>query len=315
MSSSEHVLVPRRSPIRALRVIARCRPRGVSFISIVVAALLVTAGAALAAPLYGSDGSAPTPTSQSNGGVWEEPACSSPSYYYDTYTGEVGTTDPSPHTNTYDAPSSSSTDLLQDIEDAYGDYEVGHGVGAGSYFFVTGPQYAPSGVSASQWGIDQANYATTDYNKADEATDGEFSNLVIFGDFEGFSGEPNGWYLNATGTHLADNQDVVSNFINTLENDGTNVGVYSSGGPTSDWLTITNNMTLSVIEWTSAVPCPATIFSDSNGNSAKFFRGQYASSETAFSWQWSEASSGIIGDYDQFSVANYNELFGTDYGA
>ena len=121
--------------------------------------------------------------------------------------------------------------------------------------------------------------ATTDYNKADEATDGEFSNLVNFGDFEGFSGEPNGWYLNATGTHLADNQDVVSNFINTLENDGTNVGVYSSGGPTSDWLTITNNMTLSVIEWTSeddqtaAVPCPTTIFSDSNGKQRKVLQG------------------------------------------
>jgi len=298
--------------------------RASSFAVTVFAFIVVLSSAAWATGIEGSDGSAPIVTVQNSGGVYEEPVCTD--HNYDTYTAEVGTSENPAGHNYYDAPQNSgNTDNAIDVEDTFGDLVMGHGIGAGAYFFLTGPKDAPTGVSATQYGIDQANWATQDYNNADEYMDGDYSNFFIGGDVEGTYGSQydNGWWIAAgdkppTGADLTANQDLINAFIDTLESDDTNVMIYSSGGSSSEWREITSNMNVSVAEWTATYentdlapsPCPNADFATTEA-SAQFFGGQYASSTTALQWQWTEDGGG--GDWDQYSVSHYNDLFGTSY--
>jgi len=154
--------------------------------------------------------------------------------------------------------------------------------GAGEYYFLSGAQNAPSGVSAQQWGVDQAVYATNDFNAAQGATGGKLAFGVIMADIEiqPGNGAYFGWYYPAPANSLAlaANELVWAGFYQELQAAGTNVGVYSS--PTI-WSEIQGGSSVAQVEWTSegdygpSTPCPTTALSGGpGGTNAQFFGGQ-----------------------------------------
>lgn len=303
------------------RVLSRMRkPARIARGSVLTSAVIVSL-AAISTPAfattgaYGSDGSAPIAVGSN--GAYVEPTCS-PTTNYDTYTGEVGAATSNGMTK-YNAPSTgSSTDQLDNIDRAHNMHSNGHGVGAGSYFFLGGPKWASGGESNSSnayiWGEDQAIIATDDYNAADTAAAGDFSNLVVMGDAEiQNSSQTNGW----DSSHVSYDQQVILGFVNWLQAHSTNVGIYA--GP-SFWMTYLGSMSLSTVEWTAegdygpVTPCPTAIFSGGPGGSgyaAQFFGGDTPSSNNALNWQWTGAGNGGAGDYDQYNFTHYNAVFGT----
>jgi len=293
----EHIVIGYRRTIGAISSVA-------AFI-LVLSALPVSAAGATSA--YGSDGSAPIAIGSA--GAYVEPTCS-PTTNYDTYTAEVGAAIGGGHT-IYIAPSTgSSTDQLYNIDRAHNMYANGHGVGAGAYFFLGGPKWASGGettnINAYIWGEDQAIITIDDYNAANAAAAGDFSNLFIMADTEVSTSNNYGWDLSNETMNL----EVILGYIFYLQNAGVNVGVYASP---SFWANYMGSTSLAQAEWTSendygpVTPCPTgTLSGGPGGTSASYFGGVTPSSNNALGWQWSIAG----GDYDQYDLSHYGALFG-----
>ena len=266
--------------------------------------------------IVGTDGSAPGPIVNGFGAF--EPGCS-PTQTYDLYIGEVGSS--AFGGNNYIPPSTNSTDNVDFINAASAELNAGHGAGAGEYYFLSGAQNAPSGVSAQQWGVDQAVYATNDFNAAQEATGGELAFGVIMADIEiqPGNGAYFGWYYPAPANSLAlaANELVWAGFYQELQAAGTNVGVYSS--PTI-WSEIQGGSNVAQVEWTSegdygpSTPCPTTALSGGpGGTNAQFFGGQSSGTNEGLVWQWAEGPSvSSPGDFDNLDVTRCNSVFGTN---
>jgi hypothetical protein len=257
---------------------------------------------------FGADSGGPPPNGGS--GNYTEPYCSG-THYYDVYLGQVGS-GVSGGKNEYEPPGTSSTspyDIKSDIDASYSEFQNGHGVGAAAYFFLTGPGDEGS-YTPAQWGYEQAVYATNDYNSA-FGVDSGYSYGVILADVETAEGT-NGWTFSQ-----ANNQAVWNNFYETLQNSGTNVGVYSSYGA---WKDIMGALTVGQLEWTyendygPVTPCPTGTFSGGPGGSAyngRFFGAVDVTSDLAQMWQWAQSSGdGGVGDFDQQDLTHYNAVFG-----
>jgi hypothetical protein len=269
--------------------------------------------------IVGSDGSAPAPAVGAYGAY--EPACS-PTQPYDLYVGEVGSS--ASGGNTYIAPAANSTDNIHYIDDANASYNAGHGVGAGGYFFLSGPQHAPSGVSAYQWGVDEADYATEDFNAAQAATAGSLAFKFLMADIEiqPGNGAYFGWFYPAPANSLAlaANELVWTGFYQALQGAGTNVGVYSSP---AIWSEVQGDSNVSQVEWTSELDygpptlCPTIALSGGpGGTSAQFFGGQSSSTNQGLMWQWAEGPSGVSpGDFDNLDLTHYDTLLGINLAA
>jgi hypothetical protein len=254
--------------------------------------------------ITGADGSAPGPAA---GGT--EPLCGG---YYDLYTAETGASIGVNGAHNYQPPDG-GTDNQAFTTQAFNNFNSGHGVGAGSYYFLSGPAWAPSGMSAYNWGYYQAAYAVSDYNQALIANGHSFSFLYIWGDIEISPGTTDyGWNPSPNPVQLTANQQVWQGFYQTLQSVGVNVGIYASPG---DWSNLMNE-NVAQVEWTSqadygpATPCPSATFSGGPGGyAAQFFGGQTASSITALEWQWAQGTNSP-GDFDQFDLTHYNTSFG-----
>lgn len=302
-----------------MRIFRRPRTLGRRCRLALVLAPCVLVLAACDISIVGSDGSAPAPTVNGFGAF--EPGCS-PTQTYDLYVGEVGSS--AYGGNTYIPPSTNSTDNINFINDASAEYNAGHGVGAGEYYFLSGGQNAPSGVSAYQWGVDQAMYATNDFNAAQVATGGSLAFRFIMADIEiqPGNGAYFGWFYPAPANSLAlaANELVWAGFYQALQGAGTNVGVYSS--PTI-WSEIQGGSSVAQAEWTSegdygpSTPCPTTALSGGpGGTSAQFFGGQSSGTKQSLMWQWAEGPNGLSpGDFDNLDLTHYNTLFGINRGA
>ena len=266
--------------------------------------------------VVGGDGRAPSPAVNAYGAC--EPGCS-PTQTYDLYVGEVGTS--AYGGGTYIPPTSNSTDNIDFVNDSSAEYNAGHGVGAGGYYFLSGPQNAPAGTSAQQWGIDQAVYATFSFDEAQAATGGKYTFLFIMADIEiqPGNGAYFGWNYPAptSSAALVANEAVWTGFYQQLQSNGVNVGVYSS--PTI-WSEIQGNSGVAQVEWTSegdagpATPCPtAPLVGGPSGISAQFWGGQSGTTNEGLMWQWAE-SSVSPGDFDNLDLTHYNSLFGINRG-
>lgn len=268
---------------------------------------------------YGSDTGAPQPTSYE--GYYLEPGCTDLSdVLYDKYLGEDGYAAAGGAFG-YHGPGSVTQgfNVEENITDTYTMYEDGHGMGAGTYFFLNGPTSdgATTETEAIDYGWNQGAYATADYNEALAASGYEYTDAFLWGDVEGGPGQPvvNGW-----STSVTLNQDVVAGFISYLQDSGTNVGIYSAP---SEWQNVLGSVELDQVSWTyeyddgndgnpagSQNPCPTQMFVGGPGNvGAQFFGGQGPNSDNALGWQWVQ-SPYADGDWDQFDLTHYNSLFG-----
>lgn len=262
---------------------------------------------------YGSDTGAPQPTP--SGSLYLEPSCTDlPDAGYDMYLGEDGYAAPG-DTFGYHGPGSVSQgfNVLENVTDAHTMYENGHGMGAGTYFFLNGPtsDNATTAAEAVSYGEWQGYYATVFYNDAQAAAGGDYSDLFLWGDVEGGQGQPavNGWSAN-----VSLNQDVVAGFVSYLEDNHTNVGIYSAP---SEWQSVLGSVQLDQVSWTyeydaggNENPCPTYTFVGGPGNvGAQFFGGQGPDSVNALGWQWAQTPY-APGDWDQFDLSHYNSLFG-----
>jgi hypothetical protein len=157
---------------------------------------------------------------------------------------------------------------------------------------MAGPSFAPSGLSAYNWGVRQGHWAIDDWQNWYGGGTHRMPLRILWADVE----VGQGW--GGTG---AQNRDVFNGFYDTVvaAKDGLEPGAYSTN---VQWNEImgNNNSLLNTWEWTaqtsvanSPSPCP-TSFSGS-GISAVFFGGQTASSPHAAIWQWSLGNA----DYDQ----------------
>jgi hypothetical protein len=268
--------------------------------------------------VYGADGSAPGPAT---GDL--EPYCSGVANHYDIYTAEVGVSYGSGGSHSYVAPGLSSTDNSAFTQAAYQNYTVNHGVGPGAYYFLSGPLWAPSSTSAYQWGVDQAVYATGDFNLANAADEDHHYKLVflfVMGDIEVDNGDHYYYGWNApspTSAERTANQQVFEGFVNFLENSETNVGAYSTPSVFDELMG--SSFTDPTVEWTAAgdegpsTPCPPNspvdFSSGPGGISAQFWGGVSTSTDDALEWQWAESNLSQ-GDFDQLDLDNYNNLFG-----
>lgn len=296
------------------------RIKGRAIIVISSSALLVSS---IAVPAFassfadGSDGSSPIAVGSS--GAYVEPTCS-PTTNYDSYSGEVGAVTVPGHTR-YIAPSTggagSSTNLLLNIDRAHNMYAAGHGVGAGTYFFLGGPDYSSYGASTTAaeayiWGEDQAILTNSDYHSAQTAASGDYTNLFFVGDAEISSlSQQWGWVLGNSSL----NQQVINGFISWFQTRSANVEIYSSP---SFWNSYMGGVSLSTAEWTSQgdygpiTPCPTGGFTGGPGGTvAQFFGGTTSGSNNALNWQWTiDSGAPATSDYDQFALAHYGALFG-----
>jgi hypothetical protein len=269
------------------------------------AAVFVLASCEVVGP-YGSDGSAPQAVDESGTNPFQEPTCSGFAYYF--YIGEGGIAN-SDGTVRY-VPPGTGTDNQLNIVAAEVNRTEGDGLGAGIYFFMGGPTYTPSNLTAYQYGQQQANAALSDL----EAVDGEFTLHFpfIMADIEMGATAKNGWYYPATGSQVTANQQVWQGFYSQLQGLGYNVGVYSDA---DNWNNGLGGISVSQVEWTyqpetrAITPCPAELTNGPGGDSATFFGGQSSSVNTAIMWQWSNQANNGIGDWDSLDLAHFNALF------
>jgi hypothetical protein len=235
---------------------------------------------------------------------------------YDNYIGQVGYGTAGGGVNTID-PVGTSFNQTNEINQAYNNFEAGHGVGVGAAFYLSGVALSgltQNNANAKLWGEDQGaaaelflaeDNATTSPNEVDHYT----MNL-IYADVEATDSE---W-----STTISYNQQVWDGFYQYLEGVGINVGGYSTN---SFWNTDFSNLAVSQIEWTSQTSepsseittCPGVPFAQFSGgpdNRAIFWGGESPTSNAALSWQW---ALGTAGDWDQIDITHYNSLFGTSY--
>ncbi len=186
----------------------------------------------------GSDGTAPIVSPAAGGGLTNFSYCNS---NYDFYLARVGAFALPSYFNDYSAPASSGFDLLPNIEAAHNSYFAGHGVGAGAYVFLSGPGYAyatawTTDKTPYNWGVQQAIWATDDYNQAFESIypsdNTGFSFSSIMGDIEPSLQKPYAWNVGTpkaplSATAITANQQVWQGFVTHLQRKGTNVMLYS----------------------------------------------------------------------------------------
>ena len=276
----------------------------------------VPTGAVSGAAEFGADGSKPL----ANGGPgdYTMKGCS-PTQRYDQYTGEVATGQDG--STKYEPPSTSGVDLIAGINESHDSFQNGHGAGAASYYFLVGPTWAVGGPATTQaeataWGQFQADRYTAYYNDADEFMTGKFSWYFLIADVEWDTS--NGFYYGWSTTNNALNWYVWTGFVNELQNNATNVEVYSSP---SLWQAIMAGRSITQAEWSSENdygpenPCPTSTFANGPGGySAAFFGGMAATSNNALSWQWAiSTGDNGLGDVDQTNLGHYNNIFGTSF--
>lgn len=266
---------------------------------------VVSPAAAADTGIYGADGSGPGASGTS--GAYTEPNCT-PSHTYDVYIGEIGWADAGGGF-TYNAPALSGTDKSSLINEAYNSYSLGHGIGAGAYYFLYG--VAESGLAANAsnatwWGGQQAANALVMFNSANSQMAGRFTSQFIFADVE----SAGNW-----STNLALNQDVWNGYLAEMVRQGVNTGVYASQ---VKWASIMGTQSLNVAEWTpeysegSWSACPTGVLTGGpagNGN-AVFPNNQSLGASTSLMWQWVSSSAA---DYDQVDLTHYNAMFGGSY--
>jgi hypothetical protein len=274
---------------------------------------------------WGSDGTAPIVSPAAGGGLTNFSYCN---VNYDFYLGRVGAfADPS-NFNDYNAPASSGYDLLPNIDAAEDSWNSGHGVGAGAYVFLSGPQYAygtawTTDQTPYNWGVQQAQWAEYDYRQALAsvyASGGSgLAFLFIMGDIEPSPTKPYGWDPGTSTANITANQQVWEGFVNQLQNSGINVMLYSSPDV---WSYYFNNYTVTTVEDTFQQdagpysPCP----SYPNDNSGPSYPGvsytnaqwfDVTNTNNELVWQWSQKQYNGVGDFDIINITNYNTLFNT----
>ena len=131
-------------------------------------------------------------------------------------------------TTSYIPPASSSTtDNSTYANDAGIQLLSGDGLGTGIYYFMGGPNYAPSNLTPYQYGEEQG-FAMLAYYDEVLAVEGNLDFGFIMADIEMDPTHLHGWnYPGATGAALAANQAVWQGFYTGLQGAGYNVGLYS----------------------------------------------------------------------------------------
>jgi hypothetical protein len=203
------------------------------------------------------------------------------------------------------------------INSAYNQLQIGHGIGVGSAYVISGVAdsgLTPSNANAYTWGEDQANFAANDLYLDNNTTSpnevDHYTMNTIYADIEAGSD----W--SSTSSY---NEEVWDGFVYEVQAQLINVGVYSSPG---NWSTYFGNMSATQLEWTpktsegtiDAGYCPSTstpfqTFTNGPAAGASWFGGETASSNATMAWQW--VSGGA--DYDSWDLTHYNAEFGTSY--
>lgn len=246
--------------------------------------------------IYGTDSLGPTAAGSSP--TYLEPGCTQ--YRYRVYMGQFGET-----LGTYTAEEAPGTTYNNQtaINEAYTSEQHGYGFGAGTYYWMGG--IASSGLTqnasnATWWGGEQAANAISYFQNADALSGYKYTSGFIFADVE--SGQ--GWSSNT-----ALNQDTWNGFVAELQNNGYNVGAYSSP---SKWSSIMGNLPIGQAEWTSTtsqsslISCPTgALTGGPYGTSAVFFGGQTANSVTALMWQFVASNSA---DYDNADYTHWTGM-------
>lgn len=276
---------------------------------------------------WGSDGTAPIVSPAAGGGLTNFSYCNT---NYDFYLARVGAFADTSNFNDYSAPASSGYDSLPNIEAAHNSYFAGHGVGAGAYVFLSGlgvgTKYNPA-ETPYNWGVQQAQWATDDYNQAFESIypsdNTGFSFSSIMGDIEPSVQNPYGWNVGTptaplSATAITANQQVWQGFVTTLQNAGTNVMLYSDpdvwnydfGGNSFPVTTVEDTFQQ---DYGPYSPCPQ--YPDNStgpgGTNAQWF--DVTSTNNELVWQWSNTGSSYntTGDFDIINITNYNTVFNT----
>ena len=271
---------------------------------LILAAMALLSGCEMAA--YGTDGSAPGAISNGFGSPMSEPACSSVNY--DSYLGEIGVA--GAQSSIYEPPQNGSgLDRLDYHTQAEYDYALGDGAGAGYFYFMGGPQYAPSNETPYQWGISQGEAALAYIDEAYFIT--PLSHFpYVTADVEGYSPGQHGWNEPASGQALTNNQQTYQGFVDFLQGNGVNVGVYSDPNV---WQNVMGNEHVYQVEWTSSTelqseavtPCPDRFTNGPSGITATFFGGATEDTNNAIMWQWSGGSA----DYDSMALDHLDAVF------
>ncbi|MFY9782809.1 MAG: hypothetical protein WAK12_04670 [Acidimicrobiales bacterium] len=169
-------------------------------------------------PIDGADGTGPG--ANGSAGHYTEPGCGD---YYRLYIGELGESiDGDFYYNTPTAGSTENDSTY--VGEAYNNYENGRGFGAGVYWWVdglVGTGMAETAANANWWGGQQAANALSYLSDAQAATGNEYTSQFIFADIENNAG----WEPGASGQPY--NADVLDGFIEEVQLQKQNVGVYS----------------------------------------------------------------------------------------
>jgi hypothetical protein len=251
--------------------------------------------------IYGTDSSGPTAAGSSP--TFLEPNCTQ--YRYRTYMGQFGQT-----LGDYiseEAPGTTYNNQTA-INQAFTSYQNGYGFGAGAYYWMGGigsTSLSPKDASAaSWWGGEQAAKAIGFFQNANSLSGNKYTSRFIFMDVE--TGQ--GWSANQ-----ALNQDTFNGFVQEMQNNGWNVGVYSGPGV---WNQIMgSSFHIGQAEWTtegdentSSPTCPtgALTGGPSGYSTGLFFGGQSYSSSTALMWQFDEG----LKDWDNSDYTHWQAMFG-----
>ena len=152
------------------------------------------------------------------------PLCGS-SWDYFFYLAEDGISNSDGTTSYIPPASSSTTDNSTYANDAKFNYFLGDGLGTGIYYFMGGPNYAPSNLTPYQYGEEQGFAALAYYDEV-LAVEGNLDFGFIMADIEMDPTHLHGWnYPGATGAALAANQAVWQGFYTGLQGAGYNVGL------------------------------------------------------------------------------------------
>lgn len=278
-----------------------------AFVPLISGVILVTASTAAWADttILGSDNAGPTASTL-------EAAC--PSYNFDAYIGEVGYATAGGGVTTREAINS-GYNQASEINSAYNQFQIGHGIGVGGSFVISGVAdsgLSPSNTNAYNWGEDQGAgavlYLAEDNNTTNEVN--HYTMNTIYADIESNSN----W--SSTQSY---NQEVWDGFVYEVQANVVNVGVYSSPG---NWTTYFNNLSVTQLEWTPHTSestidsgyCPSTsapfsTFTNGPIAGASFFGGEGTGSAAAMAWQFVSGSA----DYDSWDLTHFNEEYGTSY--
>jgi hypothetical protein len=237
-----------------------------------------------------------------------------PGNNFDTYVGRIGYAS-SNGTTTINLPGTTYNASAQ-LNTAHARFTGGHGIGDAGYFPIVKlpSSYPQTEQGGSEWGIYEGDQAAS-YLETDNSTSGYvnyyMSTWTIYADIEGA-----GWF---TGSNEVINEAEWAGFVEAVEGNGINVGVYTSPGT---WTSYFGNEGVGVLEWTThwsestvTAPgdCPSSnafaLFAHGPAGGAVFFGGVTTSSNLAIGWQWCLGNN----DYDQIGLSHWNTEFGTSY--